>query len=208
MQTFILPRKPGRARRRDELELPIGLGNLDQEGTGGGPDESRTDGPNAGSLDGHGGVGRSAGRSGCTGGHRSGSHRVTSSGGADAGRGDDGALRLGSAGRGDRRGGDDEGGRVDRGGSGDRDGGLTVLDGEKVGGADFTETFRVEVGAQRSGAESESGRGGKIGLLVDEEEDVTVGTGSLERSRSDVVDAKVRGRRIDTNVSLDVSLSM
>lgn len=73
-----------------------------------------------------------------------------------------------------------------------RDGGLTVLDGEKVGGSDFTETVGVEVLSERSGSKGQAGRGGKVFLLVDEEQDVTVSTGSLERSGSDVVDAAWR----------------
>jgi hypothetical protein len=183
--------------RRLSLELNLDS-DLDQENTGGSTDESGTDGPDSVDPARDGSVGRGGRRSGSgptrgSGpGRRSGSGSHGNRSGLSAGRGDDGARSLsGSAGGGGRGGDDDDGGGVDRGGRLDRDGsGTGSGNDEEVGSTDFTEVFGLEVLPQGVSAErGELGGGGETGILLDHEEDVSVRTGSLERSRSDVVDA-------------------
>lgn len=187
------------ANKRRQLSLELNLdSDLDQEDTGGSTDESGTDGPNSVDLARDGSVGRGGRRSrsgsgrGSGPGRRSGSASHGHRSGLGAGRGDDGARSLsGGSGGGGRGGDDDDGGGVDRGGRLDRDGsGTGSRDDEEVGSTNFTEVFGLEVLPQGVGAErGELGGGGETGILLDHEEDVSVRTGSLERSRSDVVDA-------------------
>jgi hypothetical protein len=173
------PRPCANNWRRLSLELNLDT-DLDQENTGGSTDESGTDGPDSVDPARDGSVGRGGRRSGSgptrgSGpGRRSGSGSHGNRSGLSAGRGDDGARSLsGSAGGGGRGGDDDDGGGVDRGGR-----------------LDFTEVVGLEVVPQGVSAErGELGGGGETGILLDHEEDVSVRTGSLERSRSDVVDA-------------------
>jgi hypothetical protein len=191
------PRPCANNWRRLSLELNLDS-DLDQENTGGSTDESGTDGPDSVDPARDGSVGRGGRRSGSgptrgSGpGRRSGSGSHGNRSGLSAGRGDDGARSLsGSAGGGGRGGDDDDGGGVDRGGGLNRDGsGTGSGNDEEVGSTDFTEVFGLEVLPQGVSAErGELGGGGETGILLDHEEDVSVRTGSLERSRSDVVDA-------------------